>query len=283
MELLLDIVVDSVMDTVRLFPFLFLTYLAMEYLENRAGTKTVSMLLNANKKGPLIGGILGAVPQCGFSAAAANLYSGRVITTGTLIAVFLSTSDEMLPILISGKADPQLILYILAGKALVGIIAGILVDLFYRKRKIRKDFCIHEICERDHCHCESGSIIHSSLIHSLRTAAFILLITGGINLLVELIGMDNMMEAVTSAPVISIFLTALVGLLPNCAASVSITAFYVEGMLSLGAMFAGLLSCAGIGLLVLFRTNKNWKENLSVVAVLYSISVICGIALDLIL
>lgn len=282
MDMLLDIVLDSVMDTVRLFPFLFLTYLAMEYLENRAGAKTVSMLLNANKKGPLIGGILGAVPQCGFSAAAANLYSGRVITTGTLIAVFLSTSDEMLPILISGKADPQLILYILLGKALVGIIAGILVDLFYRKRKIRKDLCIHEICERDHCHCESGSIIYSSLIHSLRTAAFILLITGGINLLVELIGMDNMMKAITSAPLLSIFLTTLVGLLPNCAASVSITTFYLEGMLSPGAMFAGLLSCAGIGLLILFRTNKNWKENVSVVAVLYGISVICGIALDLI-
>ena len=280
MEILLDIVLDSVLDTVRLFPFLFLTYLAMEYLENRAGAKTVAMLLNSKKKGPLIGGILGAIPQCGFSAAAANLYSGRVITSGTLIAVFLSTSDEMLPILISGKAAPGLIAAILLGKAIVGIAAGIMIDTFFHKRKIRKNLCIHEICERDHCHCENGSILLSSLIHSLQTAAFILLITGGINLLVELIGMDNMMYFITRAPLLSVFLTAFVGLIPNCAASVSITTFYLEGMLSFGAMFAGLLSCAGIGLLILLRTNKSWKENVSVIAVVYVISVVCGIALD---
>ena len=161
MELFIDILKDTTIDTVKLIPFLFLTYLAMEYLENKAGQKTVRMLLGAGKKGPVIGGILGVVPQCGFSAAAANLYSGGVITVGTMIAVFLSTSDEMLPILISEQADVRKIMAILIGKIIVGIVAGILVDIGVRVlgKGYQRGLHIHDICEHDHCHCEEGSIV----------------------------------------------------------------------------------------------------------------------------
>lgn len=285
MELMIDIFMDAVIDTAKLIPFLFLTYLAMEYLENKAGEKTVNMLLGAGKKGPLIGGILGVVPQCGFSAAAASLYSGGVITIGTMIAVFLSTSDEMLPILISERTKAKEIVWILGVKIFIGVIAGILVDIVVRMRTggTQKGLHIHEICERDHCHCEEGSILKSAVTHSLQTVLFVFLVTLALNVLVEGIGMEQVVRAAAAHPVRSILLTALIGLVPNCASSVMITTFYLEGVLSVGSMLAGLLSCAGVGLLVLFRTNKNWKVNLMTVASLYGISVFCGLAAQLIL
>lgn len=285
MELILDVVLDALVDTAKLIPFLFLTYLAMEYLENKAGEKTVNMLLGAGKKGPVIGGILGVVPQCGFSAAASSLYSGGVITVGTMLAVFLSTSDEMLPILISERANAGEIVWILGVKIIIGVTAGILVDIVVRMRSggKQKGLHIHEICERDHCHCEEGSILKSAVTHSLQTVLFIFLVTAVLNALVEGIGMGHVVMLAASYPVQSILLTALVGLVPNCASSVMITTFYLEGVLSAGSMLAGLLSCAGVGLLVLFRTNKNWKANLSVVAALYGVSVFCGLITELII
>lgn len=284
MELFADILMDTVIDTVKLIPFLFLTYLVMEYLENKAGEKTIGMLLGAGKKGPIIGGILGVVPQCGFSAAAANLYSGGVITVGTMIAVFLSTSDEMLPILISERTHMKTILLILGAKAVTGVVAGILVDVGVRALSGggQKGLHIHEICERDHCHCEEGSILKSALIHSLQILAFIFVISFALNIVVEWIGMEQIVTMASAFPVLSVFLAGLVGLIPNCAASITITTLYLEGVLSAGSMFAGLLSCAGIGLLVLFKMNKGWKKNLLIVGGLYGISVICGIIVEMI-
>ena len=284
MDLLLDIFLDAVMDTVKLVPFLFLTYLAMEYLENKAGEKTVNMLLGAGKKGPIIGGILGVVPQCGFSAAAASLYSGGVITVGTMIAVFLSTSDEMLPILISERAKANEIFWILGVKIFIGVTAGIFADITVRMRNggRQKGLRIHEICERDHCHCEEGSILKSAVTHSLQTVLFIFLVTFALNGLVGGIGMEHVVRIVAAHPVQSILLTTLIGLIPNCASSVMITTFYLEGILSVGSMLAGLLSCAGVGLLVLFRTNKNWRANLIVTVVMYGVSVFCGLAAEVV-
>lgn len=279
----LDILLDTTVDTVKLIPFLFLTYFAMEYLENKAGEKTVSMLLGAGKKGPVIGGILGVVPQCGFSAAAANLYSGGVITVGTMIAVFLSTSDEMLPILISERAHGKTIFMILSAKIVVGVIAGILVDIAVRAMNggQQKGLHIHEICERDHCHCEEGSILKSALIHSMQIVIFIFIISFILNAVVEWIGMDQIIRAVSAYPVLSIFIAGLIGLIPNCASSIAITTLYLEGVLSAGSMFAGLLSCAGIGLLILFKTNKGWKKNMLITGGLYGISVMCGIVVEI--
>lgn len=283
MELFIDILKDTTIDTVKLIPFLFLTYLAMEYLENKAGQKTVRMLLGAGKKGPVIGGILGVVPQCGFSAAAANLYSGGVITVGTMIAVFLSTSDEMLPILISEQADVRKIMAILIGKIIVGIVAGILVDIGVRVlgKGYQRGLHIHDICEHDHCHCEEGSIVKSALIHSVQILVFIYVISFALNAVVEWIGMEEVMNVVTHYPIAGIFLAGLVGLIPNCAASITITKFYLEGVLNVGSMFSGLLSCAGIGLIVLFKTNHSWKKNVMIVTTLYGISVVCGIIVEI--
>lgn len=285
MELFIDILLDTTIDTTKLIPFLFLTYLVMEYLENKAGERTIGMLLGAGKKGPLIGGLLGVVPQCGFSAAAANLYSGGVITVGTMIAVFLSTSDEMLPILISERTHAKVIFTILGAKIAVGVTAGILVDMVVRALNggQQKGLHIHEICERDNCHSEEGSILKSALIHSLQIVVFIFLISFALNAAVEWIGMERVVRTVSAFPVVSIFIAGLVGMIPNCAASVTITTLYLEGVLGAGSMFAGLLSCAGIGLLVLFRTNKGWKKNLAIAGVLYGISVLCGIIVEILI
>lgn len=283
MKVFMDIITDTAFDTLKLLPFLFLTYLVMEYLENKAGEKTVGMLLKAGKAGPVIGGLLGVVPQCGFSAAAANLYSGGVISMGTMLAVFLSTSDEMLPILISERAHIKTILWILGAKIAVGILAGILVDIVLHmiNGERHKELHIHEICERDHCHCEEGSILKSAVIHSMQIAVFIFLISFALNAAVEWVGMARVIRAASANPLLSILISALVGLLPNCASSVAITTLYLEGVLSIGSMFAGLLSCAGIGLMVLFRTNKGWKKNLMIVGWLYGISVVCGIVVEI--
>lgn len=272
-------------DTLKLIPFLFLTYLAMEYLENRAAEKMVAVLSNTGKKGPVIGGLLGIIPQCGFSAAAANLYAGGVITVGTMVAVFLSTSDEMLPILISGRAETKEILFILGAKVLVGITAGLLVDVIVRKMNggKQKGLHIHEICERDHCHCEEGSILQSALIHTVRITLFIFVLLLGINLAAEWIGMERLIALAAGYPILSIFLVGLIGMIPNCAVSVAITTFYLEGVLSFGSMFAGLLACAGIGIVILFKMNRNWKKNVIIMSGIYAISVFSGILLEILL
>lgn len=272
-------------DTIKLLPFLFLTYLGMEYLENRAAQKTVAMLSNTGKKGPIIGGILGVIPQCGFSAAAANLYAGGVITVGTMVAVFLSTSDEMLPILISGNADKKEILFILAAKVFVGIAAGLFVDFMVRRMSggRQKGLHIQELCERDHCHCEEGGILKPALIHTLRITVFIFVLLLGINFVAEWIGMERIVELAAGYPVLSIFLVGLIGMIPNCAVSVAITTFYLEGVLSFGSMFAGLLACAGIGIVILFKMNRNWKKNTIIISGIYAISVLSGILLEIFL
>ena len=261
---MLHIIEHSVLDSLKLVPFLFLTYLAMEYLEHRAGAKTEKLVGKAGKFGPLIGGLLGAVPQCGFSAAASGLYAGRVISLGTLLAIYLSTSDEMLPILISEKQPLSLIFTILLAKIAIGAAAGFLIDLFLSQKKGEEHHHIHEICEHEHCHCEKG-ILRSAVSHTLQITFFILLITFALNLILHFVGEDAL---------------GAVGLIPNCAASVAITQLYLSGAMSAGAMMAGLLSGAGTGLLVLFRVNHDKKENLKILGLLYAIGVLAGIVIE---
>jgi len=272
-------------DTVKLLPFLFLTYLGMEFLENRAGHKTIELLSKTGKKGPVIGGVLGIVPQCGFSAVAANLYAGGVITVGTMAAVFLSTSDEMLPILISGRADAKKIIFILLAKVLVGIFAGLVIDYVVRKGNDgkQKGLQIREICEREQCHCCREGIVKPALTHTINISFFIFIILLSIHLLAEWIGMEEIVATAATYPLLGVFVTALVGMIPNCAISIAITTFYLEGVLSFGSMFAGLLACAGVGIVVLFKMNRNWKKNLIIAGGLYGISVTAGILMELIL
>lgn len=264
-------------DTLKLVPFLFLTYLVMEALEHKAGEKTHNVVKKAGRLGPVVGSLAGAVPQCGFSAAASNLYAGRVITLGTLIAIYLSTSDEMLPIMISEKVPFATILGILGIKIFVGMMAGLLIDVVLSGKEDDHHH-IHEMCEDENCHCEKGIFV-SALIHTLHITIFILLINFMMELLLDTIGEEMLSQMLLNKPIVGQLIAGLVGLIPNCASSVVITQLYLEGALGLGAMMSGLLVNAGIGVLILFRVNKDRKENIRILCLLYAIGVLVGIGL----
>ena len=286
---MLEIIEETLIDAIKLLPFLFITYLIMEYIEHKMGEKSKNTIKKSGKFGPIIGSILGIFPQCGFSVSATNLYAGRVITLGTLIAVYLSTSDEMLPILISEAVSPTVILKILGIKLVIGMIAGIIIDLvinIVNKNKVKeeneKDNEIGHICEEGHCHCNEKGIFRSAVSHTLNILLFIILFSFVINIIVHFVGEDTISSWILNKPVIGPMITSLIGLIPNCAASVIITNMYLEKVISLGSMIAGLLTGAGVGLAVLFKTNNKLKENIGIVALLYVIGTISGILIELI-
>ena len=383
MDLFLDCLLDAALDTLRLVPFLLVTYFALVALEYKAGAKTREVVARAGASGPAIGAMLGAVPQCGFSAAAAMLYAGRVITLGTLFAVFLSTSDEMLPLMIAQQADPGLMVQLVLLKVALGMVTGFLVDLAIRVLGIKVQGMGAEFVGSDEpeiFQLDSGSIIaiypdgsatldgdpfdleallaqaneeeglsleeieegakgqlegetdagkavsestgtsnsndsdssgqpasspapvfvgscgpgcacgadmgwsgvvRETLVRSAEVTFFVLLVTLVLNLILGLAGEDALAGAISAVPGLSIFVSALVGLIPNCAASVAITQLYLAGVLSMGATMAGLLVSAGIGLLVLFSANRSTKQNLAILAVLYVIGVAWGFVIDL--
>lgn len=273
----------SVADTLYIIPFLFITYVAMEWLEHKTGGKTEAAIKRAGAAGPFIGAVVGVVPQCGFSAAAATLWAGRVITLGTLFAVFLSTSDEMLPIFIAEQVSLIVILKIIGAKIIIGMVMGFLVDAALRiARRIDIPLHIHDLCEQEHCHCHDGEggILKSALKHTLQVTLFIFVITIVLNGVLEVVGEDVLGEFLSANPALSVFGSALVGLVPNCAASIVIAQLYVEGVLGSGAMLAGLLVSAGVGLLVLVRTNRRPKENLAIIAGLYATGVVWGLIVN---
>lgn len=280
---MLHVLEHTLIDTIKLLPFLFIAYLVIEFIEQKAGEKTTHAIQKAGKFGPVLGGILGIVPQCGFSAAASNLYAGRIVTMGTLIAIFLSTSDEMLPILISEAVPARTIITILAIKLGIAIVAGMLVDLIFKKKKVEDSKNeIHKMCDEEHCHCEESGILKSSIKHTLQIFIYILIISLALNLIIELVGEDNIASLVLNVPVVGPAISCVVGLIPNCASSVILTQLYLENIISMGAMIAGLLVNSGIGILVLFRVNKNKKENFTILGILYLVGAISGIILDLI-
>lgn len=276
-----DVLLDTMIDCLKLLPFLFLTYLAMEYLEHKTQGHMNQMLLRAGKFGPAIGAVLGVFPQCGFSAAAANLYAGRVISMGTLAAVFLSTSDEMLPIFISHKVDGLVIVRILAAKVLIGLLAGLLVDFVYHKlHRVKMHQQIHDLCEHEHCHCEEG-IVRSALTHTLQIFFFIFVVSLALNGVLSLWGEDKLRALGMQQSLLSVLVMGVIGLIPNCASSVVVTELYLEGIVSTGAMMSGLLMGAGVGILILFRVNKHVRENLRITGVLYVLSILSGMLIDL--
>ena len=289
LEQIIDVLKDTLIDGLKLLPFLFIAYLIMEYLEHKTGDKTKKIIKNSGKFGPLFGGILGVFPQCGFSAAASNLYAGKIITTGTLIAVYLSTSDEMLPILISENAPLNLIFQILGIKLIIGIISGFIIDLVIRltnkKTKNNQELQqeIGHMCEKEHCHCEEEGLFKSAIKHTFSIFLYIVLITLILNFIIEFVGEDKISNLVLNMHFIGPIISGLVGLIPNCAGSVVLTELYLNNAISLGSMIGGLLVSSGIGILVLFRVNKDVKENLKILTLLYFIGIICGITLDLII
>ena len=282
---MLDALLDAVIDSLKILPFLFLTYLVMEYLESHTEDHVRDIVKRAGWMGPFWGGLLGAVPQCGFSAAASNLYAGRAISLGTLIAIFLSTSDEMLPIMISEAVPVNRMMKILLVKLIIGIITGFVIDGICHLISSRKTgqpddgeaFLIERLCEKEHCHCESGSIVISALKHTGNIILFVFLITIVLNVAFLFLGEDKITALVSSRPLSGLFLSALIGLIPNCGASVLLTQMYLHGVLPASHLIAGLLDGAGVGVLILFRVNPDMKENAKIVVLLYILAVIFGL------
>ena len=297
----------SVADTLYLIPFLWVPYLAIEWLAHKTGDRTQNGIRLAVASGPIVGAFLGVVPQCGFSAVAATLYAGRVITLGTLFAVFLSTSDEMLPIFLAEAVPGNTILSIMGAKVVIGMVMGFVVDAVLRLARRDKDrLRIHELCEQDQCGCNHDchtceaaperayehhddvehthshghgwkGILLSATKHTVQVTLFIFAITIVLNIVLETVGEEALARFLGDNPAFSVFATALVGLIPNCAASVVIAQLYVEGVLGAGAMLAGLLVSAGVGLLVLVRANRPWRQNAAIIALLYVIGVFWGL------
>lgn len=275
------IINHSIEDTLTIIPFLFIAFLFMEYIEHKFNKKTKNIIERAGKFGPLLGSILGVFPQCGFSVMGTNFYAARIISLGTLISIYLSTSDEMLPIMLSEGLKLSQIFYILFIKVVIAIIAGFIIDYIYRNKKVTKKV-IHELCEEEHCDCHHDGIIKSSIKHTLSIVLFIfitnLIITG----LIETIGEDNMSEILFKNTIFGPFIASLFGLIPNCASSVIITELFLSGAISFGSLIAGLLTGSGIAILVLFKINKNLKENFHILGLVYFVGVISGIIIELI-
>ena len=282
LSFLSEVLLEGFLDTLNIIPFLFLTYLFMEYIEHKASEKSLAFMKKSGALGPLAGGVLGAGPQCAFSAIASNLYTGRVITLGTLAAVFLSTSDEMLPILIAGNAGIGKILLILGYKVIVGIVMGFAVDLILRMvSKKHAEINIDRICENDNCHCERG-IFYSAIHHTLTISVFIFAVTLLVNSLIFFVGTESLSELGKSAFGLSHLLFALLGLIPGCATSVAISTLGLHGIISAGAMLSGLFPSAGVGIIILWRLNPSKKENLLIMLTLVAIGFTFGILADLI-
>lgn len=278
-----EILFDTLLDSVKILPFLFLTYLVMELLEHKTGGKSKDQIRRARWSGPIWGGLLGVIPQCGFSTAASSLYAGRVITVGTLLAVYFSTSDEMLPIMISQAVPVPVMIKILGTKAIIAIISGMVVEVVYTRvlKKQEKEMDIHVVCEEEHCKCEDG-IVKSAAKHTIKIFFYLLLISFVLNVIIGIIGEDTLAQFFVGTPVIGELIAALVGLIPNCASSVVITELYLDGIIGAGEMMSGLLVNAGVGLLVLFRLNRNGKQNAGIIATLYGLGVFWGVIIDLI-
>lgn len=273
-----EILLDTILDVLKLIPFLFIAFLVIEIIEHKISSKSKDVISSSGKFGAILGSILGAIPQCGFSVVATNLYITRIVSLGTLISIYLSTSDEMLPILISNNMPITEILKILGIKVAIGMFFGFIIDLLYRQKE-KKDF---HICESDDCDCEE-SLLKSSIVHTLKTVTFIFLVSLLLNIGFTYIGEETIEKAFMSSSIFAPIISCLIGLIPNCASSVIITEIYLNHVISLGTAIGGLLTNSGLSLLVLFKNNKNIKENLMIMTLIYVIGVISGIIINLVL
>lgn len=281
--MLIHVLEHSFIDTLKMLPFLLIAFLLLEFIEHRAGEKTMNILSKSGKAGVLVGSALGLIPQCGFSVIGANFFADRVISLGTVLAIFLSTSDEALVILMSDPTKLKDVLFLLLVKFVIAVVAGYVVDVIFKK--LNHEHVNHHLQEHhdDHCHdgcgcsCNSPKAFWKNALK--RTASvwiFLFIASFVLGLLIELVGEESLSKFLLTNSLFQPFLTGLVGLIPNCAASAIIAQMYIEGALSIGSVISGLCSSAGLGLLVLFRDNKNHKENLIVLALLYFIGVACG-------
>lgn len=272
---------DALWDTLRMLPFLFGAYLLMEWLEHRSGDRMEGMLAQARRLGPVTGALLGCVPQCGFSVAAAQLYAGRVITMGTLAAVFLSTSDEAVPLLLGdpSRAAAAVLIPLLGLKVAVGILVGSLIDRTLFAGKQPQAEGIHDLCE--HCGCEEGAILPAALRHTGSIALFILAVNLLLGWATFLLGEERLAALLLTGNLLQPMMAALLGLIPNCAGSVLLTRLYLSGAVSFGSLAAGLLSASGVGLMVLLRQNPRPGENLTVAGILWGVGAAVGLGLQM--
>jgi len=275
---MIDVIKDTLLDGIRLLPFLFIAFFAIEYIEHKLSDKSKETIKKSGKFGPLLGGILGMVPQCGFSSAASNLFATKIITSGTLIAIYLSTTDEMIPILLSEGADMGIVIKLVLIQAVIAVIAGFVIDLIFKNKKNEQ---IEDFCEHEHCDCEHESILVSAIKHTLNILLFIMIISFVLNIGLYYLGEESLANLFLKNSFFGPFIASIVGLIPNCAASVVLTELYLNNAITLGSVIAGLLTGSGVAILVLFRVNKNLKENLSIVAAIYAIGVISGIIIDM--
>ena len=272
-------------EVLILIPFLFVAFLIIEFIEHKLSNKSKKVIEKSGKLGPLFGGILGIIPQCGFSVVATNLYITRIVSLGTLISIYLSTSDEMLPILISRKADVGTIIKLLLIKFIIGMTAGFIIDYFIRKYKKKHKIKSKEhfdICHDEECHCEKENLVFASLKHTLKTITFIFIVTFILHIMMEYLTEDFIKKLFLKDNIFSPFISSLVGLIPNCAASVILTELYLSNVISLASLISGLLTGSGVALLVLFRGNKNLKENLFILGLIYFIGVFSGMIINII-
>ncbi len=275
---MLDIIIDTLIDCLKILPFLFIAFLLMEYFEHKIKSKSRKKIEKAGKFGPLFGGILGAIPQCGFSVLATNLYTTRIITIGTLISIYLSTSDEMLLILISEKVDTSIIIKILLFKVIIGILAGFVIDLLIRKKKDEK--VVKEFCKHSHCDCEH-SLLKSTIKHTINIFVFIFITSVILHLGMHYFGEKIIEKVFLKESIFGPFIASIIGLIPNCASSVILTKLFASSIITLPSLIAGLLTGSGVAILILFKINKNIKENISILITLYLIGSITGVVLSL--
>ncbi len=279
-----DIISDSAIDTLKVLPFLFVAFLVIEFLEHKAQDKVKHLFTLAGSTGPFIGTLLGCIPQCGFSVMCANLYSSGIITLGTLIAVFLSTSDEAIILLAASPNGKIEIVRLIISKVIIALVFGYVIYFIEKKKHKSHNHHSHDLCEHDHCGChEHGGVIRPALIHTIKVFGFLLLFTIIIDLFVYFVGTERLSLLLLSDSVFQPFLSALIGFIPNCASSILLTQLYIEETLSFGALIAGLCTNAGAGLLILFRDKSKLKENLKIMGILYLCAIIPGIILHLFL
>lgn len=278
MNYLKEIIFDTLIDGIKLLPFLFFAFLIIELIEHKFDKKTKNIITKSGKYGPIIGSLLGLVPQCGFSVAAANLYITRVISLGTMFSIYLATSDEMIPVMISHNVSIKIIVVILIIKLISGMFFGFIIDrLFFRKTNSNYNY---EICDKEHCDCKH-SIFISSLKHTFKTFIFIILVSFVLNVIMEYFGIKLVSNIFMKNSLFGPFIGSLIGLIPNCASSVILTELFLQNVINFGTCIAGLVSGCGIALIVLFKTNKNIKENLFILLSLYLIGVLVGIIVNL--
>lgn len=271
---MIDVLIDTLLDTLKIIPFLFIAFLLIEYFEHKVKNKKI--LKNSGRFGPFFGAILGGIPQCGVAAAATNLYITRIISLGTLISIYLATSDEMIPIMISENVSFTFIIKVVLLKVLIGMLFGFIIDLIYTK----KDKKNYHLCDEEHCHCKENIYI-SSIKHTFNIVIIILIINLILNTLFYF-GEENILNTILlQNTYFGSFITSLLGLIPNCGASVVITELYLNNAITLGSLIGGLLTGAGVALIVLFKTNNNLKENLTILGLLYLLGAISGFIIDL--